>query len=188
LASGGDQFAYTPGEESLGVSPGGDGIPEVVMFPGPWNGEGLPPGNFGVLDIGPSGGVMETLRRQVDAGPSVEDMESHPGGLSAGTQLSGRTGIKSSSKHSFLGGWADARQFAGILGRPRQLPLYESATGNGANAVFTLSRFVAVRVMAVQIDGRWRTEFEDTEGDEVTGIMVQPLRKSSDLIQVQLTR
>ncbi len=190
LAQGGagDQFAYRPGEGSLGIASGSDGIPEVVMFPGPWNGGGLPPGNFGVLDIGGNGSTMSTVRRQVDAGPSVDDMESHAGGLAAGTQLSGRTGIKSSSKHAFLGGSADARQFAGILGRPRQLPLYDNVTGNGANSVFTLSRFVAVRVMALQIDGRWRTEFEDTSGSEVTGIMVQPLQSSSDLIQVQLTR
>jgi len=190
LAQGGsgDQFAYQPGEGSLGVVSGSDGIPEIVMFPGPWNGEGLPPGNFGVLDIGPSESTMETLRRQVDAGPSVDDMESHSGGLAAGSQLPGRTGIKSSSKHAFLGGSADSRQFGGILGRPRQLPLYENVTGNGANSVYTLSRFVAVRVMALQIDGQWRTEFEDTSGNDITGIMVQPLQSSSDLIQVQLTR
>lgn len=190
LAQGGagDQFAYQPGQGSLGIASGSDGIPEVVMFPGPWDGEGLPPGNFGVLDIGGSGATLETVRRQVDAGPSVDDMQSHADGLAAGSQVPGLTGIKSSSKHAFLGGSADGRQFGGILGRPRQLPLYESVTGNGANAVFTLSRFVAVRVMALQIDGQWRTEFEDTDGEDITGVMVQPLQSSSDLIQVQLTR
>ena len=35
-----------------------------------------------------------------------------------------------------------------MLGRPRVLPLYQSVSGNGDNSVYTLSRFVAVRLMA----------------------------------------
>ena len=110
------------------------------------------------------------------------------GGLESGEQVPGRTGIKSSTKHAFLGGWADGRTFGGMLGRPRQLPLYESAEGNGENAVFTLSRFVAVHVMALKIGGRWRTQYSDTEGDEIEAVKVQPLRSTDDLIQVQLVR
>jgi len=183
-----DNFAYTPGSGDFGITTGSDGLPEAVMFPGPWDGEGLPPGNFGLLEIGPEGAVVETIRRQVDAGPSVDDMAVHGGELASGEVISGRTGIKSSSKHAFLGGWADGRTFGGMLGRPRMLPLYESATGNGSNATYTLARFVAVRLIALKIDTRWRTSHEDTEGNEITAIAVQPLGDSDDLVQVQLTR
>ncbi len=184
----GDHYAYWPGKGSFGVVPGSDGLPEIVMFPGPWSGQNMPPGNFGLVDVGPGGEVLETVRRQIDMGPSVADMEVHGGKLMAGETLPGRTGIKSATKHAFLGGWADSRDFAGMLGRPRMLPLYETVTGNGDNSVFTLDRFVAVRVMAIRIDSRWRTQYKDTSGDEITAVMVQPLSSTEDLVQLQLTR
>ena len=184
----GDNYAYEPGQGSFGVVPGSDGQHELIMFPGSWDGGDLPPGNFGLIQVGPEGGTLEAVRRQIDAGPSVDDMASHGGQLAAGDRVPGRTGIKSSSKHAFLGGSADGRDFDGMLGRPRQLPLYESVSGNGDNAEFVLARFVAVRVMAVKIDARWRTTYQDTDGEEITAIMVQPLSGSEDLLQVQLTR
>jgi hypothetical protein len=189
-ASGGgeDNYAYRPGQGSFGVVDGSDGLPDVVMFPGPWETGDLPPGNFGLIQIGPDGGVLDTIRRQIDMGPSVADMESHGGELASGDQVPGRTGLKSSTKLAFLGGSADGRTYGGILGRPRQLPLYETAIGNGNNAVFTISRFVAVRIMALRIDSRWRTAYQDTDGEEITAIMVQPLSNSRELVQVQLTR
>ena len=185
---GEDDYAYEPGRGSFGIEPGSDGLPEVTMFPGPWDGEGMPPGNFGLLQVGGDGGVLEAIRRQIDSGPSVEDMDVHDGALSAGDQVPGQTGIKSSSKHAFLGGEADGRTFGGMLGRPRMLPLYQSVTGNGANSTYVLSRFVAVRIMALKIDRRWRTQHEDTEGEEITAIAVQPLSSPDGLVQVQLTR
>jgi len=190
LAAGaaGDNFAYQPGQGSFGLAAGADGLPEVTMFPGPWAGDGLPPGNFGLLQIGAEGGVLEAIRRQIDTGPSAADMDVHGGALAADDPLPGRTGLKSASKHAFLGGWADGRTFGGMLGRPRVLPLYKSVTGNGNNGTYTLDRFVAVRIMAVRIDNRWRTGHEDTEGNEITAVAVQPLGNQNELVQVQLTR
>jgi hypothetical protein len=190
LADGGagDNFAYQPGQGDFGVVPGFDGVAEIVMFPGPWSEDDLPPGNFGVIQIGPDGLVLDTLRRQIDMGPSVTDLSYHDGVVYSGDQLSGRTGLKSATKHAFLGGWTDGRSYAGMIGRPRQLPIYESAKGNGDNAVFTISRFAAVRVLAIRIDGHWRTDYEDTEGDEIEAITVQPLTSIEDLVQLQLTR
>lgn len=184
----GDHFSYEPGEGDFGITSGGDGLPEVVMFPGTWSGGSLPPGNFGVIQIGPVGEVLDVLRRQIDMGPSVSDMSHHGGMIQSGDAVSGRTGIKSATKHAFLGGWADSRIYPGMLGRPRQLPLYREAQGNGTNSVFIIDRFVAVRVMAIMIGGRWRYRFKDSGGDEIEAIMVQPLVRPSDLIQVQLTR
>lgn len=82
LATGGagDCYAYSPGTGNLPVASGPDGVSEIVMFPGDWTGEdGLPPGNFGIIQIGPDGGELDALRRQVDQGPSVADMDSHGG-------------------------------------------------------------------------------------------------------------
>ncbi len=184
----GDQYAYQPGTGSFGVAQGEDGRPEIRMYPGTWDGVGLPPGNFGLIQVGWDGDTLETVRRQIDMGPSVEDMDRHGGRLAGGDRVEGRTGIKSSAKHAFLGGWADGRQFDGMLGNPRQLPLYESVSGNGENAEYVLSRFVAVRVMALKIDNRWRISEKDSEGEEITGIMVQPLSESAELLHVRLTR
>jgi hypothetical protein len=131
---------------------------------------------------------LSALRRQIDQGPSVSDMAMHGGRLSSGDRVPGRTGLKSATKHAFLGGHSDGRDYSGMLGRVRQLPLYESVSGNGDNAVFTLSRFVAVRVMAVMMGGRWRTERRDTESDAIQAIRVQPVTETQQLIQVQLTR
>ena len=191
LGSGGagDEYAYQPGSGSFGVVGGSDGVAEIVMFPGPWDdGSEVPPGNFGVIQIGPEGSVLTALRRQIDQGPSVHDMASHGGRLEAGDLVPGETGLKSSTKHAFLGGYVDGRDFSGILSRVRQLPLYESVSGNGANATYTLARFVAVRVMAINIDGRWRTQSGDTEGEEIEGIRVQPVTETEDLVKVQLVR
>lgn len=183
-----DHYAFQPGLSDFGVAPGGDGVPEIVMFPGPWVSGDLPPGNFGLIQLGGHGMELTAIRRQIDMGPSVRDMSHHNGEIRRGDSVPGRTGLKSSDKHAFLGGSADGRDFSGMLGRPRQLPLYRSVSGNGANAVFVLDRFVAVRVMGLKIDGRWRTEYQDTEGDDIESIRVQPLRSVEDLIQVQLTR
>lgn len=184
----GDAFAYEPGQGNFGVVPGEDGLAEIVLFPGPWAEGDLPPGNFGLVQIGPDGLVLEAIRRQIDMGPSPSDMEVHEGEIRSGDQLPGRTGLKSAAKHAFLGGWADGRNYGGMLGRPRQLPLYSSVSGNGDNAVFVIARFVGVRVIALRIDGRWRTRRQDTDGDEIEAIRVQPLAKSEELVQVQLTR
>jgi hypothetical protein len=187
----GDMFRYGSGTGGFPVEPGPDDEfkPEIVLFPGNWNGqEALPPGNFGIIEIGPGGSELTNLRRQVDRGPSVPDIEFHGGSLNRGQWMYGRTGIKSSTKHAFLGGQADARLFAGILGRVRQIPLYDAATGNGSNAEFRLARFVTARVMALQIDGRWRTDYMDTDGEEITALRVQAVDDLQDLIQVQLTR
>jgi hypothetical protein len=192
LASGGvgDNFAYTPGSSTseFGVSPGADGTPEIVMFPGNWNGEGMPPGNFGIVDIGPPGDTMVKVRRQIDMGPSQIDMDYHGGSLHAPLDLSGLTGIKSSSKHTLLGGFTDGRLWAGILGQVRQMPLYDTVTGNGTNATFHITRFVTVRVMALAIDGALRTSYRDTEGSDITAIVVQPVTEDEELFSVYLTR
>ncbi|MHB8861387.1 MAG: pilus assembly protein TadG-related protein [Pirellulaceae bacterium] len=184
----GDRYTHDPDSISFGVTSAGDGIPEIVMFPGDWDGKAMPPGNFGIIEVGPSGDVLTNLRRQIDRGPSLADLDYHGGSLASSDSIGGRTGIKSSTKTAMLGGTADGVDFAGMIGQVRTLPVYSDVQGNGENAVYTLSRFVAVRIMAVRIDKRWRTQRYDTEGNEITGIVAQPLTNKSDLLQTRLVR
>ena len=72
--------------------------------------------------------------------------------------------------------------------RVRTLPIYSDVQGNGDNAVYTLSRFVVVRVMAVRIDNRWRTQRFDTEGEDITGMVAQPITNGSDVLRTRLVR
>lgn len=133
LATGGwgDYFAHDPDAISFGVTQQDDGVPEIVMFPGDWDGQDMPPGNFGIIEVGPSGDVLTNLRRQIDRGPSLADIEFHGGSLAASDGIPGRTGIKSSTKTALLGGYADGVDFAGMIGQIRTLPIYSAVQGNG---------------------------------------------------------
>jgi hypothetical protein len=190
LAAGGwgDHYAHDPDSISFGIKHQPDNIPEIVMFPGDWDGQDMPPGNFGIIQVGPAGDELTNLRRQIDRGPGLSDMNYHGGSLMATERIAGRTGIKSSTKHALLGGWADGDEFAGMIGQVRTLPIYSSATGRGDNAEFTLSRFVIVRIMAVKIDTRWRSTRYDTEGEDITGLVAQPIVNGSDVLRARLTR
>ena len=174
LATGGDGDSYYYG--SGGVTSGWDGLSEIQIFPdNNWDGTGLPPGNFGSLQIGPIAGT-EILRRQIDKGPSMSDFAHHGGTLSADMQIPGKTGVNGDIKTAFNGGNADEREYAGIIGKTRFMPLYSAVSGNGSNALFTISRFVTVRIMYVKMTGnpKW--------------IVVQPIDQTKDLFNVYLSR
>ncbi len=94
LATGGwgDYFAHDPNALSFGVTPESDGIPEIVMYPGGWDGESMPPGNFGIIQVGPSGDELTNLRRQIDRGPSLSDINYHGGSLASSDNIPGAQG------------------------------------------------------------------------------------------------
>ncbi len=177
LATGGDGdiYNYNNGDVLLGA----DGIPEISIFPengGGWNdSQGLPPGNFGMVQIGPQQGTG-VLRRQIDQGPSAVDMNYHGGSLAAGVEMVGQTGVNGDIKTAFNGGSADGTTYYGILGEIRYLPIYSSVTGNGHNARFTIVKFVSVRVMYVKMTGNPKT------------IVLQPVTSDSELIRLRLSR
>lgn len=191
LATGGDgdYFAYQRGTGDFGVTIGSDEIPEVIIFPGDWNGEGMPPGNFGLLFIGNHTGGPTIIRPQIDKGVSQSDLEFHGGVLHEHMKLSGRTGLKSGNKHALLGhpNQVDNRHYQGILGQIRYVAVYSDATGNGSNAEFTMSKFVMVRIMAIKIDGTTRIAQFDTEGTEITAFVVQPVTDRRDFLELALT-
>ena len=168
LATGGDGTNYYFG--SGGVTSGSDGIPEIEIFPGTWGGSDLPPGNFATLNIGPDSGNA-SLRDQIDKGPDAGNFAFHGGALSTGMQIPGKTGANANIQTAFVGGNADGREYAGIIGKTRFMPTYSTATGNGANAVFTLFRIVYVKLRGVNFE-----------------IVVQPVEQTEDLSNFYLAR
>ncbi len=174
ISSGGDgdRFAYTNGS----VKAGSDGIVELQVFPDRnWDGNDLPPGNFGLLHIGSDSGT-HVLREQIDMGPSGWDLSGYGGTLTAAVQIPGETGVNGDIKTAFVGGSADGRRYTGIIGRPRLMPIYSDASGSGGNALFTISRFVTVRVIAVKMTGHPKS------------IIVQPVESLDELAGLRLTR
>jgi hypothetical protein len=188
LAAGGDGdgFSYRRGDGDFGITAASDGIPEIVIFPGNWDGELMPPGNFGLLFIGNHTGGPSVILPQIDRGVSASDLDFHGGVLSEAMELPGKTGLKSGNKLALLG-HPSLGPYDGILGHIRYITVYSSATGNGDNARFTLSKFVMVRIMAIQIDARTRIAQYDTEGEDITAFIIQPVTGDDDFIEVALT-
>jgi hypothetical protein len=90
--------------------------------------------------------------------------------------MPGETRVKADVHTALAGGNTDGREYPEILGDARYLPVYNDVTGNGANASFTISKFVSVRVMDAKLNcqPKW--------------IVVQPVSEIKDLITVRLTR
>lgn len=176
LESGGDGDTFT---YAHGVIPGqGDGISEITIYPDvKWDGQDLPPGNFGALSIGTNTASAADLRRQIDQGPTPDELAFH-GSLSEGVVMSGKTGLNATTKVAFNGGWdtSDLRYYAGIIGHPRFLPIYEAVSGNGTNSQFSITKFCAVRVVDVNLKGKNKW------------ITLQPIQNRKNLMTVRLTR
>jgi Flp pilus assembly protein TadG len=126
------------------VVSGSDGIREVNLFP---QGTGSP-GNRGTVKIGTSNNSTATVVSQILNGISPAEMAMYPN-----SQLS-----FDSNGHLYLGanpgisaGFKSA--LASIIGQTRFIPLFDSVTGNGNNAVYEIVAFVGIRVMDVGLTG-----------------------------------
>ena len=143
--STGDNFSYDADTDS--VSAGPDGIPEINVFPGA-SPEQLPPGNFGTVDFGSSNNSTADLARQFLEGLNSDDLSYFDGALTLGEDgtlvVNGDTGLSAGIKD----------ELAAIIGIPRTIALFESVTGNGNNAMYTLTGFVGVRIMEVKLTGK----------------------------------
>lgn len=125
-----------------------DGIPEIIVYPGAWNGEGMPPGNFGAIQLGPTASAT-TLIRQIESGPSPTDLAWHNNELIAGDTVTGSTGLNATIQKPIEG----SLDYSGVIGLPRYLMLYSDASGVGTNAEFTITRFVAIKIVGVNLRG-----------------------------------
>jgi hypothetical protein len=125
------------------VSPGGDGVPEVNLYP---KGNGSS-GNRGTVDIGSSSNSTADISRQIIDGVNASDMSYHGGKLefnsSGELYLNGDTGISAGIK-------AD---LAAIAGQARVIPIFRAVQGPGNNATYTIVKWVGVTITDVKLTG-----------------------------------
>jgi hypothetical protein len=148
---GDDDYRYDPVTKT--VSNGSDGIREVNLYP-----EGnvtLPPGNRGTVDFGDTGNSTADISRQIRHGLNDDDWaaladqgitelrwDTEPLSIQGDTGLS--AGIKD--------------DLEAIKGQPRAIPLFSAVSGPGNNAVYTVVRFVGIRIMFVNLTGKPATK------------------------------
>jgi Flp pilus assembly protein TadG len=139
--SGTDQYRWNA--QTGQVENGSDGWIEVNLFP---QGTGSP-GNRGTVDIGGSNNSTADLAHQILHGVSPADLAHHGGELKFGPDgklyLNGDTGISAGIKD----------ELASIMGDPRVIPIFESVSGNGNNAMYTIVKWQGIRVVAVKLTG-----------------------------------
>jgi Flp pilus assembly protein TadG len=125
------------------IETGPDGLVEVNLFP---QGTGSP-GNRGTVDIGGSNNSTSDIARQILHGVSASDMAHHGGKLEFNSDgklfLNGDTGISAGVKD----------ELASIKGQPRIIPIFQTVSGNGNNANYTIVKWQGVRIVNVKLTG-----------------------------------
>ena len=143
LVAGTTADDWTWDKASGEVKPWSDGIREVNLFP---QGTGSP-GNRGTIDIGSNNNSTNDIARHITDGVSPEDMEYHDGELVFDEYgeliLNGDTGISAGVKD----------ELASIIGEPRIIPIFREVNGPGNNAMYTIVKFVGIRILKVQLTG-----------------------------------
>jgi Flp pilus assembly protein TadG len=139
---GADKYAYDPATGK--VTPGKDGILEVDLYPS--GSSMMPPGNRGQVDLGSPNNSTSDVKRQILYGLNAYDLSFFGGKISTENGpilLNGDTGISAGIK-------AELTQ---IIGQPRLIPIFSAVSGPGNNAVYTVPKFVPIRILNVQLTG-----------------------------------
>jgi hypothetical protein len=160
--TGSDDYSYNP--TTGAVTSGSDGIREVSLYP---NGTtSLPPGNRGTVDFGSSNNSTADLSRQIRYGLNETDLSYFPNSTlttdDGPIQLNGDTGLSAGIKDDL----------ASIIGQPRAIPLFTTVSGPGNNAMYTIVRFVGIRICYVQLTGSPSNK----------RVIIQPATLTSDTI------
>ena len=150
-----DNFGYDEVSES--VTPFGDGLREIHLFP-----DKSAPGNFGTLNFGGRGSASE-LVTQIDYGLTAENMEAATGspemtfvddsGDHTTYEIFGNTGISATIESNLQ---QHIGQLIGFF-------VHSEVRDNGSNAIYTLERMVFGRLMGAELSG----------GDK--GVWLQPV-------------
>ncbi|MDZ4686638.1 MAG: pilus assembly protein TadG-related protein [Planctomycetaceae bacterium] len=139
---GSDNYHYDSGTGA--VTAGSDGILEVDLYP--YGNGALPPGNRGTVDLGSPNNSTVDLKRQILYGLNAYDLSFFDGVLrtdEGDLTLNGDTGISAGIK----------AELETIKGRPRLMPLFSAVSGPGNNAMYTVPKFVGIRIMHVKLTG-----------------------------------
>lgn len=144
--TGSDNFNYNP--NSGAITSGSDGVKEVDLYPyGP---QALMPGNRGTVDIGSPNNSTADIKRQILYGLNAFDLSFYGGSFSTESgpiQLNGDTGISAGIK----------AELEAIKGQPRLIPIFTQVTGPGNNAMYTIVKFVPIRILYVKLTGNPKT-------------------------------
>ncbi|NLE37628.1 MAG: hypothetical protein GX621_06340 [Pirellulaceae bacterium] len=143
-----DNWTYNP--KTRTVTPGPDGIPELKLFPDYELGQKTVPGNFGTVDIGSDANSTARLVRQILYGPTPEDLAPFGDALmidavTGAVELVGVTSLDFGGDTGVSVGMKKALDQ--IIGDPKTIMIYNNVEGPGNNAVFTIIKFVGVRVL-----------------------------------------
>jgi Flp pilus assembly protein TadG len=146
LVTGNSSDNYRWNATTKQVESGSDGWVEVNLFP---QGTGSP-GNRGTVDIGGSNNSTSDIARQILDGISPSDLTA--------LYATGRTLVFNDSGKLYLNGDTGISagvkdELAAIKGKPRIIPIFESVSGNGNNAEYTIVKWQGIRIMAVKLTG-----------------------------------
>jgi hypothetical protein len=146
LINGNSSDNYRWNADTSQIESGSDGWVEVNLFP---QGTGSP-GNRGTVDIGGCNNSTSDIARQILHGISPEDFQDFAAqgrtlefNDAGKLYLNGDTGISAGVKD----------ELAAIKGQPRIIPIFESVSGNGNNAEYTIVKWQGIRIMAVKLTG-----------------------------------
>jgi hypothetical protein len=160
--SGADAWRWNA--EQKQITAGSDGWLEVNLYP---QGTGSP-GNRGTVDIGSSGNSTADIVRQILYGVSADDLAYHGGSLvfdSCGKlYLNGDTGISAGVKDDL----------AAIKGQPRIIPIFSAVNGPGNNAIYTIVKWMGIRIMDVKLTGPMSQKHVTIQAAPVVGPGVVP--------------
>jgi hypothetical protein len=141
--AGPDNYFYDP--DTGEVLNGSDGVHEADLYPDSDN--SLPAGNRGTVDFGPNNNSTEDIERQILFGLNEIDLSYFPNNEIrldiTPLDLAGDTGLSAGIKD----------ELALIVGETRIIPIFRTVVNPGNNAVFTIVRFVGIRIMAVDLTG-----------------------------------
>jgi len=122
-----------------------DGVLEADLYPDDDN--SLPAGNRGTVDFGASNNSTADISRQIVNGLNNTDLSFFANNElrldATPLTLNGDTGLSAGIKD----------ELALIVGETRIIPIFRQVTNPGNNAVFTIVRFVGVRIMHVDLTG-----------------------------------
>jgi hypothetical protein len=144
---------YATGQSPDGtVHTGGNGQPQLQIYPSPGNA----PGNFGLLSAGPPSSSQPTFANWIVYGPSSSDLaylqaNNMPVSATSPMPWTGGPGLKSSLDSNF----------ESIEGQGRLMPIfqpvttspYQAANGTGSSATYNIIGFVGVTISHVNGDG-----------------------------------
>jgi len=146
------------------IRSGSDGWLEVNLYPQDTGS----PGNRGTVDIGSNNNSTNDIARQILYGINAADLAHHGGKLEfdhcGELMLNGDTGISAGVKD----------ELAYIKGQPRTIPIFREVHGPGNNAMYTIVKWMGIRIMDVKLTGPMNKKHVTIQAAPVVGPGVIP--------------